>query len=180
MEELPLPETGGTVLDIYNFLNVSTDWRLLDLAALTQAIAGNGPLVITAYRGGKGDGKTTTTRLRVSLVHPSSAMAAMPPRALDGLIALARSSYFVSLDNLSNLSSQMSDALCSLSTGAGVATRQLYTEFDVKAFKACWPIVINSIVDVATRSDLLDRTIIIPVERLADRDSEAVADGSPS
>jgi hypothetical protein len=170
MEELSLPETGGTVLDIYEFLNVSTDWRLLDLAALTQAIAGNGPLVISTYKGGKGDGKTTTTRLRVSLVDPSSAMAAMTPKGADGLIPLARESYFVSLDNLSHLSQEMSDALCGLSTGTGIISRQFYTEFGLTAFKARRPIVINSIVDVANRADLLDRAIIIPVERLADRD----------
>jgi hypothetical protein len=136
MEELPLPEAGGTVLHIYTFLNVSSGWRLLDLAALTQPIVGNGPLVISAYRGGKGDGKTTTTRLRVSLVDPSAAMAAMAPRGMDGLIALARDSYFVSLDNLSNLSQETSDALCGLSTGTGIVTRQLYTEFSLTAFKA--------------------------------------------
>jgi hypothetical protein len=38
MEELPLPEHGGDARQIYDFLNVPEDWRLLDLAALIHKL----------------------------------------------------------------------------------------------------------------------------------------------
>src|SRR5262249_35868902 len=69
----------------------------------------------------------------------------------------------------------LSDALCTLATGGGFATRELYTDADEKLFDAVRPVVLNGIEDLATRGDLLDRAINltlpqIPDERRGDED----------
>jgi len=64
-------------------------------------------------------------------------------------------------DNLSHVQPWLSDALCRLSTGGGFATRELYTDSDEIIFDSQRPMLLTSIEDVATRSDLLDRCLII-------------------
>ena len=48
-----------------------------------------------------------------------------------------------------------------LSTGGGFATRELYTDQDEIIFDAMRPVMLTSIEEVATRSDLLDRCLIV-------------------
>jgi hypothetical protein len=54
-----------------------------------------------------------------------------------------------------------SDALCRLSTGGGFSARELYTDAEECLFDATRPVILNGITDVATRPDLLDRSLII-------------------
>jgi hypothetical protein len=70
-------------------------------------------------------------------------------------------SWIVNLDNLSRIRPWLSDCLCRLATGGGFATRELYTDQDEVLFDTQRPIVINGIEELATRGDLLDRSIII-------------------
>ena len=73
----------------------------------------------------------------------------------------AKHSWIISLDNLSYVDQKLSDSLCRLSTGAGLAFRKNYTDDEEKIFKATRPIIINGIGETATESDLLDRMIIV-------------------
>jgi len=67
----------------------------------------------------------------------------------------------------------LSDALCRLATGGGLATRELYTDFDEIIFDAQRPIVLNGIEDVATRGDFADRAIVVYLEAISKvRDEE--------
>jgi hypothetical protein len=73
----------------------------------------------------------------------------------------ATNGWIVALDNLSKLPVWLSDALCRLSTGGGFATRTLYENDEETLFMAMRPIILNGIEELATRSDLLDRSVII-------------------
>ena len=53
------------------------------------------------------------------------------------------------------------DGLCSLSTGGGFAARQLYTDSDEALFEGQRPIVLNGIEELASRTDLVDRSIVL-------------------
>jgi hypothetical protein len=82
--------------------------------------------------------------------------------------------HIQSFDNLAKISQPLSDAFCRLSTGGGLATRQLYSDDEEKVFEACRPILATSIVDVVTRPDLADRFIVLllPERSGADRRSD--------
>ena len=70
----------------------------------------------------------------------------------------------------------LSDALCSLSTGAGFRTRALHTDATEMIFSAARPIMMNGITDMVKRGDLLDRTLMIKLEPIADKDRRTEAD----
>ena len=64
-------------------------------------------------------------------------------------------------DNLSGIPDWLSDGLCRLATGGGLSTRRLYENDVEEIFEAKRPIIINGIEAIATRSDLVDRALII-------------------
>jgi putative DNA primase/helicase len=74
------------------------------------------------------------------------------------------------------LEPRLSDALCRLSTGGGIATRELWSNADEIIFDAQRPIMLNGIEDVATRPDLIDRSIFLylPQIKESDRQDEAL------
>lgn len=82
----------------------------------------------------------------------------------------ANNSWVIAYDNLSGLSAQMGDALCSLSTGGGLAKRELYTDRDEILLDAQRPIILNGIDEISRRGDVLDRSISITLRRITDED----------
>ena len=69
-------------------------------------------------------------------------------------------------DNLSEVPAWLSDILCCAVTGAGFSKRELYSDDDdvTYAFRRC--LGLNGINVVATRSDLLDRSILLRLGRI--------------
>lgn len=53
-----------------------------------------------------------------------------------------------------------------MSTGGGFATRELYSDSEETLFDAMRPVVVTAIDDIATRSDLLDRALIVNLQRI--------------
>src|SRR5689334_19407197 len=90
-----------------------------------------------------------------------------PKEARDLMIACTNS-WVLALDNLSGLPIWLSDSLCRLATGGGFATRSLYTDDEETHFDAMRPIILNGIDDIATRSDLLDRSVILRLPAIPD------------
>ncbi|WP_332632539.1 hypothetical protein [Halalkalibacter flavus] len=84
----------------------------------------------------------------------------MPNEERDLAIA-ANNSWVLAFDNLSGLSNQLSDALCKVSTGGGLATRKLYSDDEEAVFQIMRPVILNGIDDIGHRQDLLDRSIVI-------------------
>jgi hypothetical protein len=87
----------------------------------------------------------------------------------------ANNSWFLAYDNLSHVPPWLSDAFCRLSTGGGFATRELFTDQDEVIFTSQRPVLLTSIEEVTTRSDLLDRSMIIQLPAIPEeqRRSEA-------
>ena len=82
----------------------------------------------------------------------------------------------MALENLSKISPKLSDSLCRLSTGTGFSTRELYSDGEEKLFCAQCPIIINGIAELATRPDLLDRSIIITLPKIPDSNRRTEAE----
>jgi hypothetical protein len=79
----------------------------------------------------------------------------------------ANNGWLIVLDNLSWITTHLSDCLCRLSTGAAFATRTLYENDDETIFVAQRPAIINGIEVSGFRSDLLDRSLIVELPQLA-------------
>lgn len=162
MRALPVPITGGKIDELLRFVNVSDgrDWYLL-IAWLLQALRPHGPYPVLCLHGQQGSAKSTLARLLRSLIDPNHALLRSEPRDQRDLIIAATNSWCICLDNLSALPQWLSDALCRLSTGGGLSTRQLYSDSEETIFDVTRPCLLNGIEDLATRGDLLERAILL-------------------
>lgn len=179
MLPLPMPEKGGAINQLRGFLNVDdTSWRLI-VAWLISSLRPLGPYPLLALFAEQGSGKSTAGRLLRNLVDPNSAPLRSEHRDARDLMIGANNSWCLAYDNLSFVPAWLSDALCRLSTGGGFATRELYTDQDEIIFDAMRPVMLTSIEEVATRSDLLDRCLIVWLPTIAEqgrrREEEIIA-----
>lgn len=124
----------------------------------------NHPLLILT--GEKGSSKSTTMRKLEMLTDPKSSNLLGIPKGADGLEIRLSNSYFVSLDNLSTLSRSVSDTLARSITGGSVSKRMLYQNSTEMVLNIKSIVAMNGISLVAKESDLLDRSLIITLERI--------------
>lgn len=161
MLALPAPEPKGDVEQLHPFLNLDESaWRLV-VSWLIATLRPRGPYPILALFAEQGSGKSTVGRLLRELVDPNSAPLRAEPKDGRDLMIAANNSWCLAYDNLSNVPPWLSDAMCRLSTGGGFATRELFTDQDEIIFDSQRPLLLTSIEEVATRSDLLDRCLIV-------------------
>ena len=116
--------------------------------------------------GEQGSAKSTTSRLLRELVDPNKTAFRSAPRDERDLVIAANNAWICAFDNLSSVPNWLSDALCRISTGGGFATRTLYENEEETIFAAKRPILINGIGDLANRSDLLDRALLVHLETI--------------
>jgi hypothetical protein len=174
MQTLPVPARGGNIEDLHGFLNLGSeeDWTLT-LAWILAAYS-EGPYPVLVLGGEQGTGKSTQSRVLRSLIDPHGAEIRTKPKDEETLRVAAKNSWILAYDNLSGLQDWLSDDLCRLSTGGGWSARTLYTNNEESIVDAKRPIILNSISDIVTRGDLMDRALLInlPVLQSWQRKSE--------
>ena len=166
MLPLPMPVGDGDINEIWRFLNVVAEERPLVLAWLVAAFRPVGPYPVLDVHGEQGSAKTTGCRILRELVDPNSAPLRCEPRNPHDLSIAANNAQVVALDNVSRVPAWLSDCLCRLATGGGFSTRTLYENDEETIFNAQRPVILNGIEDLATRSDLLDRCILVNLPRI--------------
>ena len=164
MAPLPYPATSGDLSGLRRLLNLPDDregaWRLI-LAWVVATLNPSGPYPVLILQGEQGSAKSTAQGILRAVVDPSTTPLRSAPREERDLVIAADNSWVVSFDNLSGLPTWLSDALCRISTGGGLSTRQLYTDREEILFEAKRPLIMNGIADVASRPDLLDRSLVV-------------------
>jgi hypothetical protein len=161
MLPIPDPVRGGRVEEIRRHLHVGDADYVLVVSWLLQVLRGRGPYPILALTGEQGTGKSLLADMLRQLLDPHAASLRSPPRDTRELYVAAINGHVLVFDNLSSISTDMADSLCRLSTGGGFSTRALYTDSDEVIFSGQRPIALTSINDVASRSDLADRSLIV-------------------
>jgi hypothetical protein len=168
MLELPEPKRGGTVDKLREFVNASSDdWPLI-VSWLVATYRPGRPFPVLALHGEQGSAKSTTARVLRSLIDPNKADLRSEPREERDLMIAAKNGWLIALDNLSRIQTWLSDGLCRLATGGGFATRELYANDEEVLFDAMRPILLNGIEELATRSDLLERAIVLNLPMIPD------------
>ena len=163
---LPEPERGATLADLRPFVNVADDGDFaLLLGWLTAVFMQDGPFPVLILNGEQGCAKSSTAKVLRRLTDPNKADLRRPPKRVEDLVIAAKNGHVIALENLSAVKADLSDDLCSLSTGAGFSTRTLYTNDEEALFAFRRPIILNGIPSLADRPDLLDRavTLVLPV-----------------
>lgn len=144
--------------------------QLLYIVYLVTCFIPDIPHPILLLYGEKGSAKSTTIRMTRSIVDPAIRDTLSMPTGKADLALVFANNYMPSFDNLDSISAEKSDMICTAVTGGGFSKRRLYTDDEetILSFKRC--ITLNGINIVATRSDLLDRSILTELERIQPED----------
>ncbi|MDP6607329.1 MAG: hypothetical protein QF664_13895 [Dehalococcoidia bacterium] len=174
---LPEPIRGGSVDELRPFVNIASDddFRLL-LSWLVAALSPGTPFPVLVLGGEQGAAKSTVARVVRLVLDPNAAPLRAEPREVRDLMIAATNGWTVVLDNLSTVPTWLSDAICRLATGGGFATRELYSDGDEVLFDAMRPVVLNGITELATRGDLLDRSLVLTLPPIAETERRAEAE----
>lgn len=171
---LPLPRPATADFGrLWRYVNVEPGDRPLVAAWLLASLRPRGPYPICLLIGEQGTGKSLASRTLKRLIDPSSVLLRPPPREDRDLLVAALSSWCVALDNLSGLNPQLSDCLCRIATGGGMAARKLYSDSEEVLVEIQRPMLANGIDDIATRPDLADRCLHLLLPPLTSRMTEA-------
>jgi hypothetical protein len=170
MQPLPIPKSDPhALLHLRRLLNLSCeDHLMLVVAFLLAALWPEGPYPLLAFDGEQGTGKSTMAMNCRRLVDPNVADLRAPPGSQRDFLIAAQTSRLVAFDNVSAISPELADALCRLSTGGGLSTRELYTTWGESCLSAWRPVLLNGIPQLVTRSDLADRAIVITLSPIPD------------
>jgi hypothetical protein len=169
MLELPVPIENDPDAERHfrECINVQTDDDFaLVKAWVLGALRPTGPYPVIWLKGPQGSAKTTTSKVLRQLLDPNqAAMRPLPKEERDFMIA-ASNSRLLALDNMSHLPDWASDSLCRITTGAGFATREMYSDTEETLFNVICPVIINGIDEVMTRGDLIDRTLVVELAEI--------------
>lgn len=116
--------------------------------------------------GEQGSAKTFLQKLIKSIVDPSPAETLAVPKAPGELLQQLSHNYVCVYNNLSKIDDWVSDIFCKAIEGSGNTKRMLYSDDDDVIYNFKRVILLNGINPVAHNADLLDRTILIPLERI--------------
>ncbi|MBF0556660.1 MAG: hypothetical protein HQK96_19255 [Nitrospirae bacterium] len=160
------PTKDGDINKIFRYVNITEDARLLFLVYMVTCFVPDIPKPILHPTGSEGTGKTTCARLIKGLVDPcDSEFCDFSKNLHDSIIGMLHD-YYVVIDNLSFIDAETSDVLAKLCTGLAFKTRALYTNTVLTVIKLMKAMCLTGISCVATRPDLMDRTLLIPLERI--------------
>lgn len=168
MTPLPEPERGGSLDLLRDFVNLEADDWPLFLGWLVCAMRPTGPYPVLVLGGEQGSSKSTIMRVARRLVDPNTASLRAEPKEARDLMISANNGWCLALDNLDRVEPWLSNALCRLATGGGFSVRTNYADDEETIFQATRPITLNGIGDVATRPDLLERSLMLAPPSIPD------------
>lgn len=166
---LPEPIAGSDPWRIIEFMNLQDDddVGLLVMCYLVAVFNPDIPVVSLIVNGITGSAKTTFLKLVKAILDPSQVevRGSIPDRNEFAQAASQNRALF--FDNLSTLPDWFSDALCRAVTGEGWTKRTLYTNEDSTLFRYRIAIGMSGINMIAENSDLLDRSLVIPLNPIS-------------
>ena len=165
-QEQVTPAGGGDPWEIFDFLNVDKEHQLLVLVYIISCFVPDIPHPIFHPHGSQGAGKTTLCRVIKKICDPSSIETLITPKEITQLTQVISHHHVCLFDNLSDLPSWMSDLLAQACTGGGFSKRKLYTDDEDVIYQVKRCIGLNGINLLVSKSDLMDRTILLHLERI--------------
>ena len=167
LKPLPDPEAGGSldVLDEFVNLKSERDRRLYKAYLATLPLEHVGRPIFNAS-GAMGFGKTTIGRVVKRTWDPTAPETVrFDPR---GFLQKAMHAYIVMLDNQNTIPEWAADTLCRLVTGEADSKRRLYTDDEDFIIELRRAALLNGINVPTDRGDVLDRSLVVELERIPD------------
>jgi hypothetical protein len=164
----PSTEYSNDIFDRFiNLINVKTeDSKLLLKCYIVALLIPDIPKAILMLHGEPNSAKTTLLELIKMLIDPCSTRTLTCKKENDELAQLFYHNYLPYFDNLSYITDWMSDAFCKATTGDSFSKCKLYTDNDDIFYSFMRCIGFSGVNLAASKSDLLDRGLIIELERI--------------
>ena len=162
------PIQNGDLDSLFEFISIrDEDAKLLLKVWMISCLIPDIPHPVPVLHGPQGSGKSSTFKYLRRLIDPSELETLTFPRNYNELVQKLSHNWVALFDNVDILHPWQSDALCRAVTGEGFAKRQLFTDDEdiLYRFRRC--IGLNGINVAATRADLLDRALLIGLERIS-------------
>jgi len=168
----PIDYTGDPLEKFADLLRIKKSdkliYKILQVAYFLEAY----PIPIMLITGEHGSAKTTTEKGIINVVDPTNQNLTTIPNNNENLMLRLYTHYMVGFDNISEMSQQQSDVLCTAITGGGNEKRKLYTNKDMAILSFKRKIALNGIAPKIDFSDLRDRCIHIETEPIFKKMSE--------
>jgi len=169
------PISGGKIELFLKYINLKDEeQKLLLLVYLVSCFIPDFAHVALVIHGSQGSAKSTLSKMLRRIIDPASLEVVGMPDSHKELVQTLAHHAFLFFDNVSYISESTSDILCKAITGSGFSKRELYSDDEdiIYNFKRC--IGINGINLVSTRPDLLERSLLIGLDRIdpADRKTD--------
>jgi hypothetical protein len=173
MAELPYPSAAGDLERLKKYLNLTSDKDFkMAVAFLVGSMQPDGPFPILAITGEAGAAKSTGSEILKRVLDPASSPLRSLPSAERDLMIAGTNNWLLAFDNVSSIPGWLSDALCRLSTGGGLSTRELYSDDGEVIFDIERPVILNGITDYIGKHDLADRTITISMAPILEKNKQ--------
>ena len=169
------PTPGGDLRRLLQFVNIPGDdtglspAQLLFLVSVVVMLVPTIPHPVLCVHAEQGSGKTTLFKVIRELIDPSVTLTLSPQDSAREFVQVASHHWAVFLDNLTTLPDWLSNAICRCVTGEGFSKRELFSDDEDILYSFLRCIGLNGINLVPSKPDLLDRAVILPLERIPDR-----------
>lgn len=170
------PVSGGNPWEVFDFLTVPEESKLLVMVYLVSLFVPGIAHPIFAVCGDQGSSKSFFSTVINRLVDPTLTEKIIQPKSERDLIQTLRQKFVTVLDNISIITPRVSDILCQVCTGGGVSYRQLYTDEGENIAQFRHAVIINSIGLPIVNADLMDRSIILKLQRIKQEDRKPEQD----
>jgi|GEM_PF-2704568 len=165
---LPTPNRNGDLTRVFDYINVEheEDKVLLLPTVCTLALA-NLTRPIIGFIGEHGSAKTTSSRIIRGLLDPSDPAENDFTPTKQNLSLVFYHNALPIFDNLSTISSTVSDMFCRAYSGTGFQSRKLYHDYALASFSYKRSFLFTAIKPPTAAADFNDRTVMIQLNRIA-------------
>lgn len=163
------PIHGGNPWQLLDFININDpDIQKLFLVTMISYFIPEMPHPALIISGSQGSAKSVLCQMSKAIIDPSSLGISAIPERMGSLIQVLAHHWISFFDNVSFIKDEISDLFCKVITGSGFSKRELYSDDGDIIYNIQHSLGINSINNVAIKPDLLERGVVIELERISE------------
>lgn len=144
----------------------SADDRILHWTLVVSRFIAEGSQPLIYYFGDRGSAKSTSMKLDKMIVDPSAIDLKALPKNISDVVAAVSNQYIVCFDNVSYISSELSDIFCIVATHGYYAKRKYYSDNEEYAVKLNARVSFSGITNLSGKPDLIDRMVCLKLNRI--------------
>lgn len=158
MAELPLPERGGHIQEIFEFMPpMPKQDQCLALSWLIASFFSEIERAFLLVEGENGTGKTTLTKLLKSFIDPAHGGALTYSDNVNNMAQILDHHCIPLIDNVTKISQSVSDIFCTTYSGASHTKRKQYTDGEDYIFNLTGNVIFTTVHMTKPKSDFLNR-----------------------